>query len=117
MALTGDRRLKKRLKPGADKIITGEPICICPPEKRKEFRKELNHQIHESGRVIIQGGLTAYDVNAQNAQLTRLIERYRSPEIESHVNFIVVSRQGGTDTPGRKLLALDIKVSYKSLNL
>ena len=132
MALTGDRHLKEWLKPGLpaeatsaqaglDKIITGEPVCICPPEKLKEFRLRLKSLLAEFGWIIIDSNFKPEMLKLGSEKLNRLVESYCLQGFAPHVDFIVVeipdtprnNRDSVATSPGRKLLALDIRVARK----
>jgi len=125
-ALCGDRQLRKYLKPRLGKIITGKPVCICPPENLKDFGKEMRRQIAGSGAAILEhhglsGDISEDILNIHSRQLNRWANRYQSAEFapfepggESHIDFIVVEIPDPA-RPGQmmKWLGLDIQVSGK----
>ncbi|MFH1231925.1 MAG: hypothetical protein V1709_10570, partial [Planctomycetota bacterium] len=138
MVLCGDPQLKNFLKERID-AIEGTPCTVIDSKKPIRFKRILANRIVHWGSEIIRLGFEAQDITRANEELNQLVNEYlpdrqsgRSEEIipftsggvsprnnrdsvaTSHIDFIVVSRPGGTDEK-IKQLGLEIQIALTPL--
>lgn len=93
--LAGDKKVKNFLR-DADTIITGEPILICPLEKKGLFQNKLRNHLVFWGRLVLYDPLYKECRKEANEQINQLVQVFTrsefapfSPDGASHIDFVI----------------------------